>query len=79
MKPEEKSLRLGIVIIVSALLLRLFSGGLAEKAMAFLTSEKLAAVLLYLETGRVFVPIPETTTPADPETEPPIMGDPFRS
>lgn len=74
MKPEEKSLRLGIVIIVAALLLRFFSGGLAEKALAFLSSEKLAAVLLYLETGRIIVPIPETTAPAE-EPPPPTTPE----
>ncbi len=67
MKPEEKSLRFGILIIIFALLLRLVSGGLGEKALAFLTTEKLAAVLLYLETGRILRPMPpeETTAPTE--------------
>ena len=53
MEPEKKSLRVGALVIACAILLRLLSGGAWDQLAGQLTKPRLAAVLLFLETGRV--------------------------
>ena len=71
---ENKVLKVGTAAVVCALVFRLLSGGLWQRAVAFLSRPETAAFLLYLETGRVVRPAElrqeteETTLP--PETQP---------
>ena len=68
MEFEQKVLRAGAAAILCAVGLRLLSGGLPEKLLYFLTSPETAALVLYLETGRVVRPealVPETTLPPE--------------
>lgn len=74
MKLENKSLRVGAVVIVFAILLRLFSGGVLGRMAQIITSPAVASFLLYLETGKV-VRLPEeipqeTTQQSEPEQQP---------
>ncbi len=50
---QRKSLRLGVAVILGALLLRLLAGGAVERAALWLLKPETQAFLLYLETGRV--------------------------
>ena len=66
---EEKSLRLGGIVIAGAIVLRLFAGGGFGIATRALTSQELTAAVLFLETGRVIKPVePEDTTPEESES-----------
>ena len=69
---EEKSLRLGGIVIAGAILLRLFAGGGFGIATRALTSQELTAAVVFLETGRVIKPKePAGTLPE--ETESPAL------
>lgn len=86
---ESKVLKVGAVAVASAVLLRLLTGGLPQKILAFLTRPETAAFVLYLETGRVVRPsqLPEETvtpaippdTPIPPETAAPAQPLPTES
>lgn len=77
-----KALRVGLSAVLCAVILRLFAGGLAGRAAAFLARPEMRAFLFYLETGRdvrsslsedamVFSPeSPEPVNPSPPPTEP---------
>ena len=79
---REKALRVGLSAMLCAVILRLFAGGLAGRAAAFLARPEMRAFLFYLETGRdvrsslsedamVFSPeSPEPVNPSPPPTEP---------
>ena len=79
---REKALRVGLSAVLCAVILRLFAGGLAGRAAAFLARPEMRAFLFYLETGRdvrsslsedamVFSPeSPEPVNPSPPPTEP---------
>lgn len=78
---QQRSLGIGSVLIVAAVILRLLSTGALEPLAAALEEPKTAALLVYLETGRVVhptlppqtVPVTEPTSPTEPppaETEP---------
>ncbi len=73
MELQRKSLRIGAAVIACAVLLRLGSNGLFAKGVQAFSNPKTAALLLYLETGRVVRPAPEIQPPATaPEqTDPP--------
>lgn len=79
MELERRSLRVGAAVIVCAILVRLVSGGAVDAMVRALTSPEAAAVLLYLETGRVVRPVEpqpptepaSTTEPAQTQTAPP--------
>lgn len=51
MKLEDKSLRIGAIVLVCAVLLRLFGGGIGQRVVKALSSPNLISLLLYLETG----------------------------
>lgn len=77
MRQYEKSLRLGLSILLCALILRLFSEGLIPKTAAVLNTPKIRDFLLYLETGRAvrsfsfeeqILYAPESPPPEIPET-----------
>lgn len=65
---EGKSLRIGTVAIVCAVLLRLI-GGISADGLSLLTGQKTMTALLFLSTGRVVRPVESTLpTQAPPET-----------
>ena len=84
---EQKSLRVGALVIGFAILLRLFSGGGLGVATRALTSQEVTSALLFLETGRIIKPkeledvpaptVPEETTPptVPEETTPPTQPE----
>lgn len=57
---QQRSLRIGAMAVAGAILLRLLGGGLLSSAAQFFTSPQAAAILLYLETGRL-VRFPDNT------------------
>ena len=68
---QSKSLRVGAAVIACAVLLRLGSNGLFDKAVQAFSDPETAALLFYLETGKVMRPAPATQTPTtQPETTP---------
>ena len=75
MDPQRKSLRIGALVIGTAIALRLLSGGALAPLVRALTKPETVAVLMYLETGRVVRPYSAMTYPAEspvPEqTQPP--------
>lgn len=67
---EQKTLRIGAVAVICAVLLRLVSNGVPEAIVAALSKPQVAAAILYLETGRV-LRVPEPQMPTEPlETAP---------
>ena len=64
---QQRSLRMGAMAILCALVLRLWAVGFFDPAFRMLAQPQVAAVLLYLETGRAVRPV-VTTLP--PQTEP---------
>lgn len=66
---REKCLRFGAVVIISALVVRIFAGSIGQWLLQKDVGRKAAALLLYLETGRLTPPAeetaPETTAPSD--------------
>lgn len=83
MKPDQKAFRIGGLVLICAVLLRLLSGTL-DAAVQALPQTEIAQYLLFLQTGR-FVeadvlqfsdtsPPPETTEPtAPPQLRPPAV------
>lgn len=80
MKPEKQALRLGVAVVLCALLLRLFTSGPFANAVAAFTSPEWMSFALFLETGRVYRPVlsadvtvPETVEQTLPalQTQPP--------
>lgn len=68
---EQKSLRVGALVIGFAILLRLFSGGGLGVATRAITSQEVTSALLFLETGRIIKPKEPETIPAPTETTAP--------
>lgn len=60
-----RSIRMGAAAIAVAVALRLGAGNLPQELRQVLTSPEVGSLLVYLETGRVIRPLPETE-----ETEP---------
>lgn len=52
MKLEDKSLRIGTIVVVCAVVLRLFGGGIHQRLVKALSSPDFISLMLYLETGR---------------------------
>ena len=68
---ERKTLQVGAAVIACALLFRLLSGGVMETTVRALQQQKLAQIILFLETGRS-VRLPEEESKEQPEeTTPP--------
>lgn len=76
MDQYAKSLRLGAVAILGALLLRLAMGGAFQPAVEWLLKPNTQAFLLYLETGRIvrFSPSLEENPNSDGESAAPLSG-----
>ncbi len=70
MENERKSLRLGVAVIACAAVLRLVAGGALAPLARLLEPEGAAAMLLYLESGRVVSRKPPAATDPAP-TQPP--------
>lgn len=71
---HKRSVQVGFCVLVFALTLRV-GGSLAGKVAGFLSREKVASALFFLETGRVVrAADPVPTEPA--ETEPPVPTEP---
>ena len=52
MREFERAQRVGLTAIALALLIRLYTAGMPEKILDFLSRPDVAAFLIYLETGR---------------------------
>ena len=52
MKQESRARRVGLTVVLCALVLRLWSEGYGDKFLGWLTSPDTAAFFIYLETGR---------------------------
>ena len=79
MDHQRQCLRTGAVIIGSAIILRLLSGGVLAPLVQLLTKPETVAVLMYLETGRVVRPYNAITYPAEspmPDWSPPTRAAP---
>lgn len=70
MNLEKRSLQVGAVAVVCAILLRMSSGGFLGGVVEALTSPEAVAAILYLETGRV-VRLAQPQPPTEP-TEPSV-------
>lgn len=74
MEHQRQILRLGAIVIVLAAAIRLVSAGFFTPILSVLGQEKVATLLMYLETGRVIrfaqppTPQPEATEPTRPAT-----------
>ncbi len=83
MEQERQSIRIGLAVIVWAVVLRLCSLGVWDTAARFLTKPEVASFLLYMETGKVVrryppdteAPIPEPT-PAPTQMQQPTQTQP---
>lgn len=72
MDQQQRSLGIGSVLIMTAVILRLLGTGALEPLAAVLEEPETASFLLYLETGRVVRPTEATLTePTNPPTAPP--------
>lgn len=67
---QQRSLRMGAIVVAGAIILRLLGGGILNTAAQFLTSPQAAAILLYLETGRLVRLPEEQNTPQTDPTKP---------
>ena len=80
MKPEEKCLRIGAIVVLFAVFLRFAGSGFARDMTALFENPTISSVLLYAGTGRVYcapsadVPIPEKPQETVPDsTEQPVQ------
>ena len=72
-----KSIRMGAWAIALAVALRLWTAGAFETVYATLASPSVGSFLIYLETGRVVKPLPESPTePSVSPTQPPATAPP---
>lgn len=76
MDAQRKSLRVGTWAILLAIAVRLVSTGAPERFWEWLRQPETAAILMYLETGKVFRPPPEELPQTVPPTEPPEITEP---
>ena len=70
MNLQRKSLQLGAAMVVCAIVLRLISTGAPAALVRTLSDPQALAVMLYLETGRIVRPAPQT-----PENQPVIPSE----
>lgn len=70
---QRKGMQLGVTVLICAVVLRLLSGGVPEKVMAFFSSETVVTGLLRLQTGRLLQPaeFPDRPSPTEPTEVPP--------
>lgn len=67
MELENKSLRVGALVVACAVVLRLLSGGAMDRLVQQLSRPEVAAALLFLETGRVIRLGQAQSAPTQPE------------
>ncbi len=68
---QRRSLRMGAWAVGLAITMRLISAGAPARLWEWLRQPETAAVILYLETGKIFRPPPQPTEPEEiPATEP---------
>ena len=66
MKPEKQTRRLGLAVVIFALILRLAADGPLAEAVAAVSSPEWISFALFLETGRLYRPVlPEEATVAE--------------
>lgn len=75
MEPENKSLRVGALVVICAVVLRLLSGGVLDRAVQQLSRPEVAAALLFFETGRVIRLGQAQSAPTQPEQTVPEQTD----
>lgn len=73
---QRKCLRAGTWAVLLAIAVRLVSSGFPERLLQWLRQPETAAVLMYLETGKVFRPPPADVPETAPPTEPPETAEP---
>ena len=79
---QRTALRVGSWAVASAIVLRLIGSGIPGQLLEWLRQPETAAVILYLETGKIFRAPPEETlspteppdTPTDPAADPPTFS-----
>ena len=76
MELEQRTLRIGTVVIVCAILLRLLSGGILSPVLRAVSSSQVSSFLLYLGTGRVIRPAQPQTPPATDPPAPTVETEP---
>lgn len=80
MNNQKQALRVGGLVILLAILLRMICSGALGDRVALFSRPRLAAFLLYTQTGREPVPtvstIP-TTAPTEPQPGPELVPDPL--
>lgn len=69
----DKSYRIGAIAVIGAVLLRLSSGTIPQKAAAALSDPEVARVILFAETGR-WVQLPQSQTTHQTESSPPQLA-----
>ena len=74
---EQKTLRLGAVMVIAATVIRLVSSGFFSSAMKSLIKPETACVLMFLETGRVVRPQTPTLQTEPEVTQPPKAAATF--
>ena len=72
---QKNSLRMGAVVILLAVLLRLWGNGTVQALGAVLKDPAVGSFLMYLETGRIVRPVPveQMEEPEIPATEAPAL------
>ena len=75
---QRRSLRVGAWAVALAVAVRLISTGVPGRVLAWLRQPETAAVLMYLETGKIFRPPPEETVHetipvTEPTETPPVL------
>lgn len=77
MDAQRRSLRVGTCAVLLAVVVRLYSTGILDRAMEWLRQPEGVAAMMYLETGKIFRPPPEetapSTAPTTKATEPPVL------
>lgn len=77
MEQERQSMRVGLAVIVLAVVMRLCSLGVLDIAADFLTKPEVVSFLLYMETGKVVRVYPaEPETPIPEQIHTPIQTQP---
>lgn len=71
MDQHSKSIRIGAVVILCALILRLWGAGLFDRVVSWLNQPNTQAFLIYLETGRNVRFSPSLANPTNPVGESP--------
>lgn len=69
MEQERRAIRMGLCLILLALVIRFLGSGLPQTVMNLLKRQEVMSFLVYLETGRVVRSAPDPTEPAAKPTQ----------